>query len=162
MDHYILRYEQWFPRPVSQVFDFFADARNLETITPPWLAFQIATPGSIPMRAGATITYRLRWHGVPIRWVTEIECWEPPFGFVDVQRQGPYALWHHTHAFEEHNGGTRMTDRVRYRLPLGLIGGVFHRLLVRRDLERIFDYRAQRVNELFGPLPIPQSQVSRT
>ncbi len=138
------------PRPVDEVFAFFADAANLEAITPPWLRFRLLSPGPIAMRPGALIFYRLYWGWLPLRWVTEIEEWQPPFRFVDVQLRGPYALWHHTHSFEPHEGGTLMRDEVRYALPLGPLGRLMHRLLVRRDLEAIFDYRARKVSEVFA------------
>lgn len=150
MRTFLLQREQWIPRPIDQVFAFFADATNLEAITPPWLRFRILEPRPAVLRAGTLIAYRLRWHGVPLRWLTEIEAWEPPFRFVDVQRRGPYALWHHTHEFEPSDGGTRMRDVVRYALPMGPLGTLMHRLIVRRELEAVFDYRAIRVSELFG------------
>jgi uncharacterized protein len=102
------------------------------------------------MAAGARIRYRLSWHGVPMNWTTEIRQWNPPYGFVDVQSRGPYQLWHHTHRFESHSGGTRMTDVVRYRLPFGIIGRAVHSLKVLRDIGKIFDYRFQRINKLFA------------
>jgi ligand-binding SRPBCC domain-containing protein len=150
MRTFLLQREQWIPRPIDEVFAFFADARNLEALTPSWLGFHILSPESIVMGAGASIVYRLRWRGLPVRWTTEIALWEPPFRFVDVQRRGPYALWHHTHDFEPHEGGTRMLDRVRYALPLGPLGTLMHRLIVRRDLDLIFAYRAIRIDEFFG------------
>jgi hypothetical protein len=147
-----LRREQWIPRPIEEVFHFFSDAGNLESITPPWMGFRIVTPGPIRIAAGTRIRYRLSWHGIPVSWKTEIRRWEPTFRFIDSQLAGPYRLWHHTHRFEAHRGGTRMTDVVRYRLPLGIIGRAVHSLKVRRDVERIFDYRFKRINELFaGP-----------
>lgn len=142
-----LRREQWLPRPLEEVFAFFSDARNLGEITPSWLGFRILSPSSIRIAAGAKITYRLSWHGIPMNWTTEIRRWDPPTGFVDAQLQGPYQLWHRTHRFESHRGGTRMTDVVRYRLPLGIIGRAVHSLKVRRDIGKIFDYRLQRINE---------------
>jgi len=145
-----LRREQWIPRTPAEVFAFFSDAGNLGELTPPWLGFRILTPGPIALAAGARIQYRLGLHGVPVRWTTEIRRWEPPVRFVDVQLSGPYQLWHHTHRFEAHNGGTRMTDLVRYRLPFGLIGRAVHALAVGRDIEQIFDYRFRRINELFA------------
>jgi ligand-binding SRPBCC domain-containing protein len=145
-----LRREQWIPRPIEELFAFFADARNLGELTPPWLGFRILTRGPIRLAAGAEIRYRLAWHSAPLNWTTEIRRWDPPFRFVDVQLSGPYRLWHHTHRFEAHDGGTRMADVVRYRLPLGAIGRAVHALKVRRDVERIFDYRFQRIGELFG------------
>jgi len=135
----------WLPRPVDQVFSFFADARNLETITPPWLKFEVLTPEPIVLRSGALIDYRIRIHGLPIRWRTEIKEWNPPHHFVDVQLRGPYKLWHHTHTFEESDGGTRCVDRVRYYPPGGAL---MNRLFVRRDIERIFQFRQQRLIEL--------------
>jgi ligand-binding SRPBCC domain-containing protein len=144
-----LRREQWLPRPVEDVFAFFSEAANLGVITPPWLAFQILTPPA-RISEGVKIRYRIGWRGVPMTWTTVIRRWDPPHGFVDVQLQGPYQLWHHTHRFEPHNGGTRMRDIVRYRLPLGIIGRAAHFLRVRQDIEKIFDYRFQRIAELFG------------
>ncbi len=144
-----LRRHQWIPRPVDEVFQFFSDARNLEEITPPWLGFRILTPGPIRIAQGTRIRYRLRLHGIPLGWTTEIRQWKPLDRFVDVQLRGPYRLWHHTHRFVPKDGGTVMTDIVRYRLPLGIVGRLVHRLKVRRDLERIFDYRARHIRELF-------------
>lgn len=142
--------ELWLPRPRAEVFAFFGEARNLETITPPWLQFEVVTPAPIAMRAGTLIDYRIRIHGFPVRWRTEIAEWNPPHQFVDVQLRGPYTLWHHTHAFEEKDGGTQCTDRVRYR-PRG--GALMNWLFVRRDVERIFAYRAIRLREMFGAPP---------
>ena len=145
-----LRREQWIPRPLEEVFAFFSDARNLERITPPWLGFRILTPGPIRIAAGTKLLYRLSVHGLPLSWTTEIRRWEPPSRFVDVQLSGPYQLWHHTHRFEAFRGGTRMTDIVRYRLPFGLLGRAVHALKVRSDVEQIFDYRIERIGELFA------------
>lgn len=129
----------------ADVFPFFADARNLEAITPPLLRFRVVTPEPIDMRVGTLIQYRLRLHGVPIDWLTSIQAWEPPVRFVDVQVRGPYALWHHTHVFEDTVDGTLMRDTVRYAIGFGPFGALAHRLLVRRDLEAIFDHRAAAV-----------------
>lgn len=138
----------WLPRPRAEVFPFFAEARNLESLTPPWLRFEVLTPEPIVMRPGTLIDYRIRVHGVPIRWRTEIAEWRPPQRFVDVQLRGPYTLWHHTHTFEERDGGTLCRDVVRYR-PIG--GALMNWLFVRRDVERIFAYRSRRMTELFPP-----------
>lgn len=145
MHEFTFQTELWLPRPRTEVFHFFAEARNLETITPPWLKFEVLTPAPIEMRPGTLIDYRIRVHGLPIRWRTEITEWQPPHHFVDVQLRGPYKLWHHTHTFEEHNGGTVCLDHVRY-WPLG--GALVNWLFVRRDVERIFQYRQQRMQEL--------------
>lgn len=135
------------PRARSEVFPFFADARNLEVITPPWLEFEVLTEGDIEMAPGARIDYRLRFRGIPIRWTSEITRWEPPHAFTDEQRRGPYRLWRHTHTFEEVEGGTRAGDRVEYAVPGG---AVVHALFVRRDVQKIFDYRARKLAELFA------------
>jgi len=130
--------------PVELAFDFYADSRNLEPMTPPWLHFRLTSPGPVTLERGALLDYRLKLHGVPIRWTTRIETWDPPFGFIDTQLKGPYALWEHTHVFEEAGEeATVVRDRVRYALPLGPLGALAHRLFVRRDLGRIFDYRAE-------------------
>lgn len=150
MHFYFLQRDQWLPAPIERVFAFFGDAGNLETITPPWLRFRILPPPVGEMRAGARIHYRLRWRMMPIRWITEIREWQPPFRFVDVQERGPYALWEHTHEFEPERGGTRMRDHVRYALPFGCLGSTAHRLFVRRDLAAIFDYRARQVEAIFS------------
>jgi ligand-binding SRPBCC domain-containing protein len=143
--HYTLIREQRLDGTPAEVFPFFADARNLERITPPWLHFHVVNDPE--MRPGALIEYRLRLHGVPIRWLTRIEEWAPGERFVDVQLRGPYALWHHTHEFEPAGDGqTLMRDTVRYALPLGPLGALAHRLFVRRDVERIFDYRYETVS----------------
>lgn len=139
--------EIWLPRPRAEVFPFFADAGNLERLTPPWLGFRILTPPPIAMSAGARIDYRLRVHGLPLRWRTRIEVWDPPHRFVDVQLRGPYRLWHHTHTFEEGDGGTLCRDVVRYAVPGGAL---VDRLFVRRDVERIFAFRGEALRSLFG------------
>lgn len=149
----VLRRVQILDAPIEEAFEFFARAENLEAITPPLLAFRIATPGPIEMEAGTTIRYRLRLHGVPVSWVTRIEEWDPPRGFVDRQIRGPYALWYHTHSFEPCGEGgerTRMTDLVRYGQRLGPLGTLAEHVLVRRDLERIFDFRREAIPALLA------------
>ena len=137
------------PRPLDEVFAFFSDARNLETLTPAWLKFHVLTaPDTIA--AGVHIQYRLAWHGIPLRWTTEITRWNPPHDFEDIQLSGPYKLWRHTHGFQARDGGTHMTDAVDYALPLGFLGRLAHALQVRRNVEKIFDYRYDRIQQLFG------------
>ena len=144
--HHVLRREQRLPGPPERVFPFFADAANLEAITPPWLSFRVVTPRPVEMRAGTLIEYRLRLHGLPIRWLTRIEVWEPPHRFVDAQLSGPYKLWHHAHEFApDGDGGTIMRDTVHYALPYGPLGEIARRLFVARDLASIFDHRAAQV-----------------
>jgi ligand-binding SRPBCC domain-containing protein len=135
-------------RPVAEVFAFFADAGNLERLTPPWLSFEIRTPRPFEMRPGALIDYRLRIRGVPLSWRTEITAWEPPHRFVDEQLKGPYRQWIHEHTFEEQPDGTTLAgDRVRYAV---LGGRLVNRLLVERDVRTIFAYREAQMRELFG------------
>ncbi len=146
---HVLHREQRLDGAPEEVFGFFADTKNLEAITPPLLRFSVITPEPIAMRVGTLIGYRLRVHGVPISWLTSIQAWEPPHRFVDLQVSGPYALWHHTHVFAADGPQhTLMTDTVRYAVGLGPLGELAHRLVVRRDLERIFAHRAR----VIGPL----------
>jgi ligand-binding SRPBCC domain-containing protein len=147
MKEFTLHSELWLPRPIAEIFAFFAEAGNLEELTPPFLKFEVVTPAPIVLRPGALIDYRIRVHGLPIRWRTEIVEWDPPRRFVDVQLKGPYTLWHHTHSFEERDGGTLCLDDVRYR-PFG--GALINALFVRRDVDRIFQFRRERLLELFG------------
>jgi ligand-binding SRPBCC domain-containing protein len=146
MGEFLFTAEQWLPRPRSEVFPFFSEARNLEILTPPWLKFEVLTPAPIVMKAGLLIDYRIKIHGIPIRWRTEITEWDPPNHFVDNQLSGPYTLWHHTHTFTERDGGTLCEDRVRYN-PIG--GALMNWLFVRADVERIFAYRKEKLKELF-------------
>lgn len=151
MPIHTLRREQVVAAHPDAVFAFFADPFNLEAITPPLLRFAVVTPAPITMGVGAFIQYRLRVHGVPVRWDTLIQAWEPPRRFVDVQVRGPYRLWHHTHELSAlDDGRTLMRDTVRYALGFGALGALAHRLIVRRDVEAIFAYRAQRVPQLLS------------
>jgi ligand-binding SRPBCC domain-containing protein len=153
MGFYTLHRELWVPYPLCTVFDFFSRAENLEQITPPWMRFRILTPLPIVMKPGATVAYSLRVRGIPLRWLTEIERWNPPFEFIDVQAKGPYKLWRHEHRFSELYAGTLIADTVEYALPFGPLGRLVHRLQVARDLSRIFDYRAQQVQALLPRQP---------
>jgi ligand-binding SRPBCC domain-containing protein len=138
--------------PRAAVFAFFADARNLEAITPAFLRFRIATPGTIAMAPGTLIEYRLSLFGIPFRWVTRITALEPGLRFVDVQLRGPYRFWEHTHRFEDApGGGTLVHDRVEYELPFGPLGSLAHAVFVRRALARIFDHRRGRIAALLRP-----------
>jgi ligand-binding SRPBCC domain-containing protein len=142
--------EQWVAHPIDEVFDFFSRAENLERITPPWLGFRILPPKPGELKQGATIAYALRIHGIPVKWRTSIERWEPPREFVDVQEKGPYRVWRHTHRFSEVNGGTLLQDDVEYALPFGFLGRIVNRLQVAGDVAEIFDYRERRIRELFA------------
>lgn len=147
---YVLERTQIVPRPRAEVFPFFADAANLERITPPFLGFKILTPQPIEMRAGTTIDYRIKLSGLPLKWKTLIEAFEPDERFIDVQLKGPYKRWHHTHTFRDVPGGTEVGDRVEYELPFGILGRAVHATIVTRQLKTIFDYRARVMRDLFG------------
>ncbi|HLI60425.1 MAG TPA: SRPBCC family protein [Solirubrobacteraceae bacterium] len=145
-----LHAEQHVDRPIDEVFSFFAAARNLERITPPWLRFEVRTPEPVEMAEGTLIDYRLRVHGVPVGWTSQIEVWRPGCEFVDRQLRGPYRLWHHRHRFRAAAGGTVVSDEVHYAPPLGPVGELAHPLFVRRDLQRIFAYRRDAVRRILG------------
>ena len=137
--------------PAAEAFQFFSEARNLEALTPAWMGFEVITPEPIEMRAGTLIDYRLKLHGLPARWRTRIEVWEPPVRFVDIQLRGPYALWEHTHTFApDGEQAVVISDHVRYALPLGPLGELAH-AFVKRDLRRIFDYRQAAVSDALQP-----------
>jgi ligand-binding SRPBCC domain-containing protein len=144
---YTLRARVELGAPLDEVFAFFLAAENLEELTPPWLRFGLL--GAPPqIRQGTLIDYRLRLHGVPIRWRSEITLLEPPHRFVDEQRRGPFRTWHHEHRFAAlTEGRTRVEDEVLYRPPLGAFS---NRLLVERDLRGIFEYRRERMLARYG------------
>ncbi len=148
MPTYLLERSQRVEVPVEQAFAFYGDSENLEPLVPPWLHFELTTPGKPVFQPGTLLDYKLRLHGVPVRWQTRIETWEPPTRFVDTQAKGPYSLWEHTHLFEpDGDEATVIHDRIRYSIPLGPLGALAQRLFVRRDLERIFDFRRDAVAE---------------
>ncbi len=149
-DVYTIDRTQLVPRPRAEVFPFFADAANLERLTPPFLSFHILTPLPIAMEPGALIDYRIKLFGVPMTWRTRIESFEPGERFVDVQLKGPYKLWRHTHTFRDVPGGTEIRDHVEYALPLGPLGRIAHALMVKRTLGRIFAYREHVMTDIFG------------
>jgi len=138
----------WLPRPRAEVFEFFADALNLEKITPSWLHFQVITPEPIQIHQGAEIDYKLRIRGFPVRWRSRITAWDPPHRFVDEQVRGPYRVWIHEHRFIDEAGGTLCQDAVQYT-PLG--GSLIKKLFVERDVGEIFAYRSERLKGFFHP-----------
>jgi ligand-binding SRPBCC domain-containing protein len=140
--------ELWLPATPPKVFSFFSDARNLEAITPPWLQFRILSPLPVRMHAGARINYRLRIRCIPFTWQTEITAWEPMVRFVDEQRRGPYRRWVHTHTFTEQDGGTLCHDHVEYAVPGGRL---VNRLMVYREIKKIFAYRAAMLSRQYPP-----------
>lgn len=149
MAEFILERKQIIQRPRDEVFEFFADAGNLERITPPELNFHIITLQPIDIKKGALIDYKLKLRGIPIIWKTEITQWNPPFDFVDSALKSPYKQWIHLHTFEEgENGETIMKDIVRYRLPFEPLGDIAH-FYVKKELAYIFDYRYKIIEEIF-------------
>jgi ligand-binding SRPBCC domain-containing protein len=146
MEH-ILEVSDELPLPIERVFAFFSDALNLEKITPRELCFEITTPQQFTIQQGSLIDYRLRMFGVPFAWQSRITEWNPPHSFVDEQVRGPYRLWEHGHTFEATPTGTRIHDRVRYRLPLSPLGDLAFPV-VRWQLQRIFAYRQKMTREL--------------
>ncbi len=143
-----LERRQYLEHPLEEVFEFFAAARNLERITPSWLSFEVLSPEPVQMAVGALIDYRLRLHGVPLGWTSQIEVWEPGGQFVDRALRGPFALWHHRHRFAAAGAGTIVTDEVHYALPFGALGELAHPVFVARDLDRIFTHRHEAVRRI--------------
>ncbi len=146
---YRLETKLFVPALLQDVFTFFADARNLETITPPSLRFKVLTP-EVTMCQGARIDYRLRLRGLPFRWQSEITAWEPNVRFRDEQRRGPYRYWRHVHLFRQTAGGTLVEDGVEYEVACG---SLMHQWLVAPELMRIFRYRQDALARVFGEDP---------
>lgn len=146
----ILTSEVTIYRPVDEVFGFFAEAENLNIITPPYLHFNILTPLPIEMKKGSLIDYRIKLGGIKFKWKTEITLWNPPFAFTDTQIKGPYRIWIHEHTFESYQGKTIVKDKVTY-LPPGLIAEpLINSLFVKQRLDKIFDFRRQKISEYFN------------
>lgn len=141
-----LETQLWLPRSRQQVFAFFAEPRNLERLTPAWLHFEFMTSVEGEVGQGTLLDYRLRLHGIPLRWQSEIAVWEPPDRFVDRQTKGPYSMWVHEHTFDERDGGTLVGDRVDYAVPGGRI---VQKFFVAPDLQRIFRYRRHVLEGIF-------------
>ncbi|MBL8006129.1 MAG: SRPBCC family protein [Ignavibacteria bacterium] len=147
--HTLVR-ECFFNLKPKEIFDFFSNAENLNRITPPELGFKILSRLPVQMKKGTVIDYKLRLNGIPFKWKTEITAWNPPFSFTDSQISGPYRMWVHEHKFEEINGRTKMTDKVNYISPGGILEFIPHNLFVKKKAEYIFDYRTKILNEIFG------------
>lgn len=141
--------EQFLPQKPEEVFPYFREAKNLEELTPPTLNFNIEHVSTPEVQQGTIIDYRLKIRGIPVKWKTEIDEWKPPYRFVDNQVQGPYSLWHHTHEFKAFCGGTLMTDKVRYRLPLGPIGWICGLPFVKKEVQDIFAYRREKITSAY-------------
>jgi len=141
---------QWVPLSKADTFAFFSDHMNLEVITPPDLRFKVIGIDTKSIQAGSLIDYKLRLNGIPFKWQTKIDTWNPDESFVDTQLKGPYAKWHHTHSFEELDGGTMMTDLVRYRLPMGYIGRLAGGWYVDGNVRAIFNYRFENLEKILS------------
>ncbi len=137
-------------KSLEEAFPFFANAENLNKVTPKWLKFGILTPLPIEMKVGTIVEYRLRLHGAVIRWRSEITEWDPPHKFTDVQIKGPYRFWKHEHFFTAESNRTKMIDRVEYAISGWLFAPLVHFLFVKRDLKKIFKYRERRFLEIFS------------
>ena len=152
-----LHAETWVSLPPEDVFPFFAEAANLQQLTPPWLRFEIRTPQPVEMRTGARIEYRISLHGLPMSWLTEIAAYEPPFMFVDQQLRGPYRTWIHTHQFRSERGGTLLLDHVEF----DMLGGALVAPFVKRDLRKIFTYRHEALLAYFAqPQPWTPARIT--
>lgn len=148
MNSFVFSTELIIEMPQEEVFSFFSNAYNLTEISPPWLNFQVLNPPPIIMGVGTRIDYQLKLHGIPMRVQCEITSWHPPYAFVDEQRKGPYRGWVHTHTFVETEIGTIIGDEVEYAVPGG---DLVNRLFIRPDIEKIFEYRTQKLQELLNP-----------
>jgi len=143
---FTLRAEQWVPKPVEEVFEFFSDAQNLTALMPPGLDLHIVR-APVVLGIGAIIEYQLTVKHIPLTWLSEIKVWEPPYRFVDVQVRGPYRSWTHEHTFKEKANGTLASDHVKYNVWGGTI---VQRWLVAPELQRIFNFRRERLQVIFG------------
>ena len=151
MKLYTLKREQKIKKNIDNVFEFFSKPENLSIITPSKMKFKILTPSPIEMKEGALIDYTVNIFGFPIRWRTLITDYKPVHMFVDQQLKGPYSMWHHTHFFERlSDEETLIKDIVIYAVPFGVIGKLVHSLYIKRDLNAIFDFRSQKIREIFN------------
>ena len=143
-----IKMEQWIPQPLNKTFSFFKEAKNLERLTPKFLKFKVLNQSTPEIQGGTKLNYRLSLHGCPLRWQSEITDWEPERKFSDIQLKGPYSHWHHTHEFEEKEGGTLIKDRVLYKIPFGTVGDLIAGKHIKKDLELVFNYRAKIIGTL--------------
>lgn len=151
MKIYTLKTIQKLPIPLEEAWDFFSSPNNLKVITPDYMGFDILSGGEGAMYPGQIIQYIITpIAGIKTKWVTEITHVKEKEYFVDEQRFGPYALWHHKHFLREIPGGVEMKDIVDYKLPFGILGRLMHPILVAPRLKEIFDYRKEKLHELFG------------
>ena len=150
MKTYNIKFQQFIDLPINDVFNFFSKPENLSLITPPRLKFDILTPVPIIMKEGQLIDYSLTIiYCLKLRWRTLITDYNQPYKFVDQQIKGPYSLWHHTHEFEEKDGGTLIHDSVTYAVPFGVIGQLLHAVYIKHDIKNIFKYRHKILDAIF-------------
>jgi len=153
MKTYNLEFEQFIDLPIEDVFDFFSKPENLSLITPPRLRFDILTPTPLEMKEGQLIDYSLKiLYLIKLHWRTLITDYQKPYKFIDQQIKGPYTLWHHTHTFEEKNGGTLIKDSLQYVIPFGWIGRAIHFIYIKHDINGIFQYRHKILNDIFSEI----------
>ena len=153
MKTYNLEFEQFIDLPIEDVFDFFSKPENLSLITPPRLRFDILTPTPLEMKEGQLIDYSLKiLYLIKLHWRTLITDYQKPYKFIDQQIKGPYTLWHHTHTFEEKDGGTLIKDNLKYVIPFGWIGRVIHFIYIKHDISGIFQYRHKILNDIFSEI----------
>ena len=153
MKKYSIEFEQFINLPIQDVFLFFSQPKNLSLITPPRLKFNILTPEPIQMNEGQLIDYTLTiMYIINIRWTTLITMYQEPNIFIDQQLKGPYSLWHHTHTFEEKDGGTLIKDKVIYGIPFGWFGRFLNFVYIKHDINSIFKYRHQILNKIFSEI----------
>lgn len=147
-----IKREQYLPVTIDEAWAFFSSAANLSKITPPEMKFTILTKlTDAPIWSGMNIEYIIKpLFNIPMHWITEIKSVDAPCCFKDIQIKGPYALWEHTHTFKEVPGGVKMNDDVQYALPMGILGTVAHSLVVRKKLENIFNFRKEKLEQIFG------------
>lgn len=149
MKYRLFKDETLIDATLEDAFDFFCKAENLERLTPDFLQFKIVTPLPVEMREGQIIDYKLKIHGISVKWQSVISEWNPPNGFVDKQIKGPYRLWIHRHTFESLGSRTRMVDEVKYLSPGFILEPIINKLFVEKDIRKIFDYRKREMSKIF-------------
>jgi ligand-binding SRPBCC domain-containing protein len=142
--------EQWVPSNIKDVFIFFAEAKNLESITPPHLNFKIIEMSTENITKGTLIDYKIRLYGAPMEWKTHIREFKENEMFIDEQLKGPYTKWLHTHTFQEKDGGTLIIDHILYKIPFGSLGNLILGNFIRKDIQAIFNYRKNFIKEYFS------------
>lgn len=151
MSVHILNAKQTLPVSIEEAWEFLSSPKNLKTITPEYMGFEITSGADTKMFAGQIITYKVKpVLGIPVNWVTEITHVEKPYYFVDEQRFGPYSFWHHKHFIKEIEGGVEMTDTIHYKLPFGPLGDLVNSIIVKKQLSGIFEFRKKKLESIFG------------